>query len=342
VTIDVDIDKRLLAVLRDTTGLPALAFAREPEPLSGGFWADLVAFSLVEPPPGWPSDLVARMMPDAAVARKETIIQSAVATAGFPTPPVRAAGDQAAGLGRAFMVMDRASGTALLPTLNGPAALTGALRMARRIPEVLASAMARLHALDPAPVRDKLGQAGAAPVTIDGMLEAIAVHAAGCQRPDLASASGWLISHPLPHSPEVICHGDLHPFNLLADDGQFTVLDWSAALLAPRAYDVAFTALMLAEPPLDVPGQLRQFVRWAGRRLASHFIRRYHAHAGTAVSAAELRWHRAVVCLRSLTDVAGWVHGEELSQHAGHPWLSSGEAMAGLLREVTGSEVRPR
>jgi aminoglycoside phosphotransferase (APT) family kinase protein len=202
--------------------------------------------------------------------------------------------------------------------------------------------MARLHALDPAPVRNKLGQAGSAPVTIEGMLGAIAEAAADFKRPDLASASGWLITHPVPPAPEVICHGDLHPFNLLADDGQFTVLDWSAALLAPRAYDVAFTAFMLAEPPLDVPGQVRQFVRWTGRRLASHFVRHYQAHAGTEVSAAELRWHHAVVCLRSLTDVASWVHSGELSQRAGHPWLISGDAMATLLREVTGTAVRPR
>ena len=341
-TINTDISQRLLAVLRDSTSLPALAYAGQPESLTGGFWAELLAFSLVDPPPGWPRDLVARMMPDAAIARKETIIQSAVAAAGFPTPQVRAAGDQDSGLGRAFMVMDRASGTALLPALSGPAVLAGAVRTARRIPEVLASAMARLHALDPAPVRDVLGQAGAAPVTIDGMLKVIAELAAGYQRPDLAAASGWLINHPAPPTPEVICHGDLHPFNLLADDRQFTVLDWSAALLAPRAYDVAFTALMLAEPPLDVPGQLRQLVRWTGRRLAGRFVRRYQAHAGAAIGAAELRWHRAVVCLRSLTDVASWVHSGELSQHDGHPWLISGEAMAALVSEVTGTAVRSR
>ena len=341
-TIEADIDLRLLAVLRETTGLPALAYARQLESLTGGFWADLVAFSLVDPPPGWPNDLVARMMPDAAVALKETIIQSAVAAAGFPTPTVRAAGDQDSGLGRAFMVMDRASGAALLPALTGPAALTGAIRMARGIPDVLAAAMARLHALDPAPVRGKLSQAGAVPVTIDGMLSAIAANATGYQRPDLEDAAGWLLRHPVPPTPAVICHGDLHPFNVIADDRQFTVLDWSAALLAPRAYDVAFSALMLAEPPMDVPRQLRQVVRWTGRRLASNFIRRYRAHAGAPISAAELRWHYAVVCLRSLTDVASWVHSGELSQRAGHPWLISGEAMASLLSRVTGTAVRSR
>jgi aminoglycoside phosphotransferase (APT) family kinase protein len=342
VTIKTDIDRRLLAVLRDTTGLPALAYARQPESLSGGFWAELMAFSLVDAPAGWPRDLVARMMPDAAVARKETIIQAAVAATGFPTPPVRAAGGEESGLGRAFMVMDRASGAALLPSLSGPAALAGGIRMARRIPDVLASAMAGLHALDPAPVMDKLRQAGAAPVTIDGMLEVIAELAAGYQRPDLAAACGWLIRHPVPPTPDVICHGDLHPFNLLADDAQITVLDWSAALLAPRAYDVAFTALMLSEPPLQVPGQVRPLVRWIGRRLARHFVRRYQAHAGTPIGAAELRWHQAVVCLRALADVASWAHGGELSHREGHPWLITGQEMAALLSEVTGTAVRPR
>ena len=44
------------------------------------------------------------------LARKETTVQAAVASAGFPTPVVRASGGPEGGLGRAFTVMDRASG----------------------------------------------------------------------------------------------------------------------------------------------------------------------------------------------------------------------------------------
>lgn len=342
VTVNTDVYDRLLAVIRAATGMPMLAYARPPASLTGGFWAELLTFSLAEPPPGWPSDLVARIMPDAAVARKETIVQAAVCASGFPTPAVRLSGGQDCMLGRAFMVMDLAAGRSLLPDLRGVAALSAGLVLAKRLPETLASAMARLHALDPGPVRDQLSGAGGIPSTIPELLDLLAVMAADSRRTDLVEASRWLISHPLPPAPQVICHGDLHPFNMLANGSHVTVLDWSAALLAPRAYDVAFTFLMLSEPPVQVPDPLRWPVRRTGRSLAQRFFRRYQVHAGARISAAELRWYQAVVCLRALTEVAGWVDHDEIGQRAGHPWLVSGKAFAAHLRAVTGVATLPR
>ena len=101
----------LLTVLRSVTCAPALAYSRAPVRLTGGFWAELFAFSLMQPPDGWPRDLVVRIMPQADTARRETAIQRTVAAAGFPTPVVRAAGGPDDGLGDAFMIMDRAPGT---------------------------------------------------------------------------------------------------------------------------------------------------------------------------------------------------------------------------------------
>ena len=332
----------LLEVIRDATGTATLAYARKPESLTGGFWAELVAFSLADPPPGWPRELVARLMPDAAVARKETIVQAAVAAAGFPTPAVRASGGPGCGLRRAFMVMDKAPGAPMLSGLGGAAAVIAVPRLASRLPEALAAAMAQLHALDPAPVRDQLSQAGAVAATIPEMLDALADMAARYQRDDLAAAASWLMTHPPGRSPEVICHGDLHPFNLVANGRHITVLDWSTALLAPRAYDVAFTTLMLSEPPLQVPGPVQPLARLAGRQLARRFVRRYQARAGVTVSGADIRWYQALVCLRALTEVAGWVSNSDIGDRAGHPWLLSGTALAGRLGTVTGVAVRPR
>src|SRR5512142_575211 len=99
--------------------MPHLEYASRPEPMRGGFWAELLSFSLADPPDGWPAELVARLMPDPGSARKETIVQHAVAAAGFPTPLVRAAGGPEAGLGQAFMVMDRAAGGPALSGLDG-------------------------------------------------------------------------------------------------------------------------------------------------------------------------------------------------------------------------------
>jgi len=341
VTVDTDIPERLIGVLRGATGTQDLEYERRPEPMRGGFWAELLSFSLAHPPDGWPADLVARLMPDPGTARKETFLQRTVAAAGYPTPPVRASGGPDCGLGRAFMVMDRAAGRSALSDLDGltPAAVP---RLLRQIPDLLAGSMARLHALDPDLVRGELEQVREVPVTVPGLLSALARSAAEFGRPDLAGAARWLADHPPRPAPDVICHGDLHPFNLLADGDRVTVLDWSSALLAPRAYDVAFTSLLLSEPPLRVPGWQRPLVRVLGRLLARRFVRGYQRQTGTAVEPAELRWHQAVVCLRALTDVADWVYQDAADTRAGHPWLVSGSAFARRLATLTGAPVRAR
>ena len=290
-TVDADLPGQLLRVLRTVTGRPALGYARAPEALSGGFWAELLAFSLTDPPEGWPRELVAG---DAGsrLARKETIVQAAVAPpvtrprwSGPPAAPAR----PRASLHGHGPCTGRAA--AVWPEWC-PGAIASALRVLGQLPQVLAFSMARLHALDPHRIREQLGQTSDVPITVAGLLDALKTTAANYERADLAEAARWLTGHPSPPAPEVVCHGDLHPFNLLADGEQVTVLDWSAALLAPRAHDVAVTTLLLAEPPLHVPSPLRPMVRAAGRRLAGRFARRYQKHTGVSIGAHELRWHR--------------------------------------------------
>ena len=140
----------------------------------------------------------------------------------------------------------------------------------------------------------------------------------------------------------MICHGDLHPFNLLVDGDRVTVLDWSTALLAPRAYDVGFTSLLLSEPPLRVPSWQRPLVRTLGWVLARRFVRGYQRQAAVTVESGELRWHQAVVGLRALVEVASWMHEGTAGMHAGHPWLVSGPAFARRLATLTGAPVRAR
>ena len=327
-------------MLRTATASTDLSYATPPRPLTGGFWAELFAFSLAAPPRGWPRELVLRLMPDPASARKETIVQAAVAAAGYPTPVVRASGGPDSGLGRAFMVMDRASGAHLLSGLSGAGAIASAMPALGQIPGLLAVAMASLHEQDPRLVRDQLGCD--MPVTVSGLLAMLHAAASEYRRPDLTAAAQWLADHPPPPAPEVICHGDLHPFNVLVDGASFTVLDWSAAILAPRAYDVAFTSLLLAEPPLAVPRATRPAVRGAGAWLARRFAVRYQRAAGARVDPRELRWHQGLGCLRALTEVAGWSQDQLAGARAGHPWLRSGPAFARRLTALTGSNVRAR
>src|SRR5579863_2746683 len=185
--------------------------------MHGGFWAELVSFSLADPPEGWPAELVARLMPDPGTARKETIVQSAVASAGFPTPFVRASGGPDRGLGRAFMVMDRATGRPALSGIDGGVTPATVARLLRQVPDLLAGSMARLHALDPDLVRGELEQVREVPVTVPALLAMLGRLSGEFGRPDLAGAAGWLTDHPPRPAADVICHGDLHPFNLLAD-----------------------------------------------------------------------------------------------------------------------------
>jgi len=342
VTVNTDLTERLIGVLRSATGTPGLEYERRPEPMRGGFWAEIFAFSLANPPEGWPAELVARLMPDSGTARKEAIVQRAVAAAGFPTPVVRASGGPDCGLGLAFMVMDRAAGGPALSGLDGGLALACIPRLLREVPEQLSGSMARLHALDPDLVRGELEQVREVAVTVAGRLAAAGGFAAEFGRPDLVRATRWLTDHPPAPAPDVICHGDLHPFNLLADGDRMTVLDWSNALLAPRAHDVAFTALLLSEPPLRVPRWQRPLVLMAGGALARRFVRSYQRQTGTAIEPAELTWHQAAGCLRALVEVAGWVHQGVADTRAGHPWLISGPAFARRLTALTGVPVRAR
>ena len=241
-TVNTDLAGQLIGVLRSATSTPDLEYEHQPEPMQGGFWAELFSFSLVNPPGGWPAELVARLMPDPSTARKETIVQTAVAAAGFPTPFVRASGGPDCGLGLAFMVMDKAVGGPALSGLDGVPTPAALLRLLRQIPDLLAGSMARLHALDPGLVRGDLAQVRDVPVTAAGLVEMLTRAAAQAGRQDLVRAARWLTEHPPAPAPDVICHGDLHPFNLLDADGQVTVLDWSASLIAPAVPSLASLA----------------------------------------------------------------------------------------------------
>lgn len=333
----------LLDVLRAATATPALAFDTPPSRLTGGFWAELISFRLRGAPAGWEGDLVARVMPDPRIAAKETAMQSEVAAQGYPTPTVHLAGGPDDGLGRAFMVMDLATGGPLLGGLGGLGAVAALPRLARRLPDALGETMARLHGLDPAPVRARLTGADVGGLGITTVVSNAGESAALCDRADLVAAARWLEEHPPPTTPEVICHGDLHPFNLLVDaGGAVTVLDWSASLLGPAAYDMAFTGLVLAEPPVSVPRAFRPAVRVAGRWLARRFRKAYSRHATVDVDPETLRWYEGVVCLRALVEVAHWVAAGQVEERRGHPWLVSGPAFATRLSALTGKAVTPR
>jgi len=137
-----------------------------------------------------------------------------------------------------------------------------------------------------------------------------------------------------------VCHGDLHPFNLLVSDkDHWTLLDWTAAVIAEPAYDLAFTTLLLRYPPLAAPGPLQPVIGAAGRYAARRFQASYQASGQALPSQTRLEWHTALHALRILIEVEGWRHEAVPGQHADHPWLAIGPPAAEALQRATGTRV---
>lgn len=142
----------LLETLRAETGRPDLEFESAPLPLSGGFYAEMLRFGLVDPPDGLAGDLVARIVPDAGAGVWEATVQRYVAAQGFPTPAVRMTVGAGSALGRYLVVMDHVDGHPPMAGLGIGDVTLGLPRLVHELPRRLARIAACLHALDPGPL----------------------------------------------------------------------------------------------------------------------------------------------------------------------------------------------
>ena len=308
---------QLRNALRQTSGIDDLDWATPPAPLHGGFWAEMYTVELADPPTALAGRLVARIMPDPDTAAFETAIQRHVHHCGLPVPAIRAASGPTKELDRAWTLMDLAPGQAMLSGLTAIGAVRRAPALYRRLPDLLAQGAADLHRCptdgpDLADHRDR--------ADIHAFIARIADQADTIDRHDLAAAARSLVERA--PTARLICHGDLHPFNLLVDGDRWTILDWSTAVIADPHYDLGFTTLMLANPPLGGPAPVRAIARNVGRRLAQRFLRSYTHLSGTPVNPERLAWGHAVHALRALVEIASWEAASQIDERAGHPWLA--------------------
>lgn len=129
---------------------------------------------------------------------------------------------------------------------------------------------------------------------------------------------------------DVVCHGDLHPGNVLIDHDRVHIIDWDDVLLAPRERDFIFV------PHQGVTGDANSpRCRPAPTPLAASFLQGYHLPAA-GIDWVALTYYR---CERVVQDVIAFadqalgatasdIDAEEANRWMRHIFAPDGEAAA--------------
>ena len=259
--------EELTGFLRSKYG-DSVSIAGDLSRLQGGFDTDTYAFSVENAPDNLPNDLVLRYFRNANEAPRvirESAIQNAAASGGHAVPSVPVDSSGVLLAGRPFLLMER------LPGKNLGELLIADQSYIPQFPLIMAKLQAGLHKLDTTKLRARLTDLG---VDVENMkptrlLNAISAIAEACQLPDLVEINQWLKDN-FPEQPEnpSIIHGDLHPMNILMNEGKVSgLIDWATSLFTHPEYDIAVTRTILSiGPPEDVgipKEELNKLLQWA-------------------------------------------------------------------------------
>jgi aminoglycoside phosphotransferase (APT) family kinase protein len=173
-------------------------------------------------------------------------------------------------LGRPFIVMERLAGQNMWANAVGP---QGRRRYLLRLSLDLAAVHARLHGVRAAALAESAVRFSVDPAlfTLAGEVKRVADRIKRSRLAGLEPGTAWLLQNqPAPAEPEVICHGDFHPLNVMMDGARVTgVIDWPHAVAAEPCFDVAGTRMLILYGNMG----LRPPLRWladAARRLPAH------------------------------------------------------------------------
>lgn len=262
----------LLAYLQNAVGEDALSYSEAPAPITGGFDTAIYGFRLAVADGPFAGPLILRVFRDGGVvqARYEAAVQNAVSGQGFPTPRILLVCEDTSILGGAFAVMPRVSGVPMLDKILSPAIM--------RMPGTLARLHASLHSLDPEPVRIAVEAAGLAD-RVGATFESAWGEAIDSAKLDgLRSAYEWLMANRPQSQSAVVCHGDLHPLNVMMEGRVVSgLLDWPNARIDDPAWDVGATVALMGHGPVDLPGPVIPIVNAARRWLVRHYLKEYLA-----------------------------------------------------------------
>jgi len=286
---------QLRAAVRQRLGVEVQL--REPlQPLAGGYSNEIFRFSLDGASPPFDEPLVLRITHDALDTAREVTIEDGVAQEGFPASPVLLHGDASSPFCTPFIITPLAPGVAFDDTITARTAIASF----RRLPEQLAATMASLHEVPTERIRVRLTTGGWPPDRLDSLavLADVDGYAEQIQSPDLKRQTALLRERQPSFGEPVVCHGDLHPFNLLYGAGQVTaVLDWELGRLADPAFDVGRTLVLLRQAPYPMSRATRTAIQPVATWLARRFEQAYRARR--PLEEASVRWHEALHCLRT-------------------------------------------
>jgi aminoglycoside phosphotransferase (APT) family kinase protein len=299
------IAQTLLAFLRAQRQEPALDYAVPPTQLQGGYETHVYRFQLNDPrgEGGLTQPLILRLYParfGAGNAVRESTVQTVLAESGYPAPRVHSLCTDLTLLGGAFFIMDCLPGSPL------------ALAPLETVPALLGQTQAALHRIDPTPLAAALTARGldTQHFHFDGRLADLQRRAAAL--PWLLDAVTWLIEEEPPAPPQLaVCHGDFHPFNVLAQDGVVTaVLDWPGFLIADPVQDLATTLVLMTIPVKQIGPTLGLDFSPTG---IAAFVQRYLA-AYQAVQPRDLTHLAYYQALRSVSALIEGVEGHTIWQ----------------------------
>ncbi len=148
------------------------------------------------------------------------------------------------------------------------------------LPGQMAQELARIHAIDPAPLDFLPGTGGASPVLL--ALEGLTAQLASIEEPHPALELGLLqLRRQLPEGgPRVVCHGDFRVGNFMVGaEGLVGVLDWEFAHLGDPREDLAWPMVRAWRFRAD-------HLRLGGIAAPQGFIDRYAALTGRSVIGA--------------------------------------------------------
>ncbi len=235
----------------------------------------------------------------------EAALLAAAGAAGVPVPRVVTTDGGGDDLGGPFVVVERLAGETIPRKLLRDDRFVEARG---RVVRDAAVALARLHAMDPAPVvhaldrQDQIAQ-------FRGVLDVL-----GEPHPTFELAFRWLELHPPPARPDAVVHGDFRTGNLVVDErGLVGVLDWELSHLGNPVEDLGWfcvRAWRFGSPH-----------RAGGFGSADELLEAYAREGGAEVSLDELRWWEilgtlkwGVMCLvQSHTHLGGAVRSVELA-----------------------------